>query len=320
MKRLILLLSALLLLVLFGPWLLPRPGLDGRIPDAPFDDSRFAEIDGIRLHWRERNGDGADVRPLVVLLHGFGGSAYSWRHTLDALEADGLDVIAPDLPPFGYSARSTEGLDWASLVLTLAERVRPDTPVIWIGHSMGASVAAQAAGRRPDRSADLILVAGTPSMRQRGGLLARLAAFPSFARAAESWAAWRLVDEARLGGLLESAYGRPPTAEELRAYRAPLIIPGTYPALLRRLASEPGGPASPQASPEPQPLPHLIWGERDRWVPRTRGETYLQDRPEAGPIRIIAEAGHNPMETHPDAFHRILAERLAHIPALQTAD
>ena len=307
MKRIILAVLVLLVLFVGLPWLLPRPGLDGMIPDAPFVDSRFGDFSGVRLHWRERNGDPENRKPLVVLLHGFGGSAFSWRYTLGALERAGFDVVAPDLPPFGYSQRTSRGPDWATLVDALAATTGDDRPVHWVGHSMGAAVASRAALRRPDRTESLTLVGGAPVMRQEPSLLSRLSVFPPFARAAESWAAWRYVGETDIRSMLESAFGRPPTDEELTGYRRPLIVRGTYPALLKRLAKETGGPS-------PIELPNstrLIWGEFDRWVPQTRGETVVESRPDIGPIEIVEQAGHNPMDTHPAEFHRLLLDHFS---------
>lgn len=310
MKRITLAVLIVLVLCMGLPWLLPRPGLDGTIPETPFADSRFGEFRGVRLHWRERNGDPDDRRPMVVLLHGFGGSAFSWRFTLDALEQAGFDAIAPDLPPFGYSQRTSAGDDWATLIGALAQERRGNRTVHWIGHSMGASVASRAAVRHPDRTGGLILVGGAPAMRQEPSLLSRLSVFPPFARAAESWAAWRYVSEADIRSMLESAFGRLPTDQELTGYRRPLIIPGTYPALLKRLAKETGGPT-------PAELPdstRLIWGEFDRWVPKSRGEAVVDARPDLGPIEIVRNAGHNPMDTHPVEFDGILLELLAEAP------
>lgn len=83
-------LLALLMLALLIPYLLPRPGIDGVIPEQPFADSRFAQVEGIRLHYRARLNAADPERALVVLVHGFGGSAFSWSDTLDALEELGV--------------------------------------------------------------------------------------------------------------------------------------------------------------------------------------------------------------------------------------
>src|SRR2546430_11960250 len=60
---------------------------------------RGGEVDGLELHYLV-DGRG----PAVVLVHGLGGFAESWRHTLRGL-AGRTTVYAPDLPGFGASAK-----------------------------------------------------------------------------------------------------------------------------------------------------------------------------------------------------------------------
>src|SRR4029450_8248058 len=63
---------------------------------------RWVDVHGLRLHCVE-----AGTGPLVVLLHGFPGFWYAWRHQLPALAAAGEPVAArrppayttPDKPP-----------------------------------------------------------------------------------------------------------------------------------------------------------------------------------------------------------------------------
>lgn len=303
------------LLVLVVPWVLPRPGLDGTIPERPFPDSRFADIGGVRMHWRERLPARRDGQALVVLLHGFGASGFSWRHTLDTLEADGHAVIAPDVPPFGYSERTASGPEWPALVLGVADRVRPGSDLVLVGHSMGAGVAADVAAMAPDRVRQIVMVDGTPALRRGGGYTSRLLAVPSFARAAEVFAAWRLVKKDAIAGLLESAFGRAPTEEELDGYFRPLTIPGTYPILLRRLAQR-GAPDDAWAKSPTS----VVWGEHDDWVPRQHADKLLAAHPEFSPIRVIAGAGHNPMDTHPDALNRLLIELIRDWQPAPTGD
>src|SRR5690348_12552136 len=61
---------------------------------------RFIETNSIRMHIAEQ-GTG----PLVVLLHGFPESWYSWRHQLGALAAAGYHAVAPDLRGYGQTDR-----------------------------------------------------------------------------------------------------------------------------------------------------------------------------------------------------------------------
>src|SRR5258706_4781707 len=60
---------------------------------------RGGEVDGLTLHYAV-----AGRGPAVVLLHGLGGFAQSWRDTIDAL-ATRATVFALDLPGFGRSAK-----------------------------------------------------------------------------------------------------------------------------------------------------------------------------------------------------------------------
>jgi pimeloyl-ACP methyl ester carboxylesterase len=60
-------------------------------------DSRFAAVDGMRIHYR-RSGSG----PTVVLLHGSASSLYGVEAAAQRLWAD-FDVIRPDLPGFGVT-------------------------------------------------------------------------------------------------------------------------------------------------------------------------------------------------------------------------
>ncbi len=298
-------LLTLMLLALIVPWLLPRPGIDGAIPEQPFADSRFSTVLGTRLHYRARLEAARQDQPLVVLLHGFGGSAFSWSATLDALERWQFDVIAPDLPPFGFSERSGGGADWSELVLALARQTAPDRKIVLVGHSMGAGVAAATAARSDGRVSQLVFVGGGPGQRrQRSAAWRGLLLVPSVGRLLEVMAAHRLLEEDTFAALLATALGREPTAEELAGYREPLRIPGTYPALMRRMsqgADSSGWQATPAVA---------IWGEEDARVPLDVGRR-LQEQVPALELLVIPGAGHNPMETHAREFHALLADILA---------
>lgn len=294
-------LLALLLLALLIPYLLPRPGIDGGIPDQPFADSRFAQVEGIRLHYRARLRSANAGQALVVLVHGFGGSAFSWTDTLNALEDWGFDVIAVDLPPFGFSERHGGGPDWSTLVLSLARQVAPDRELVLVGHSMGAGVVAAAAGRGNGAVSQLVFVGGGPGQRrQRSAAWRGLLLVPSVGRALEVAAAHRLLEEESFGELLATALGREPTTEELAGYREPLRIPGTYPALLRRMsqgADSSGWQAIPAVA---------IWGEDDARVPLRVGQRLREQVPEME-LLVIPGGSHNPMETQPEEFQALLS-------------
>ncbi|WP_432187935.1 alpha/beta fold hydrolase [Streptomyces sp. Tue6028] len=119
-----------------------------------------------RIHLVEQ-GSG----PLVLLVHGFPESWYSWRHQLPALAAAGYRVAALDVRGYGRSSRpdDTAAYRMVDLVADNAEVVRAlgeDTAVI-VGHDWGATIAANSALLRPDafRAVGLMSVPYAP----RGG-------------------------------------------------------------------------------------------------------------------------------------------------------
>jgi pimeloyl-ACP methyl ester carboxylesterase len=111
---------------------------------------RFVETNGIRMHVAE-----AGSGPLVVLLHGFPESWYSWRHQLGALAAAGFHVVAPDQRGYGQTDRP-EAIDAYSIlyltgdVIGLLDALGEPQAVV-VGHDWGAPVAWHTALFRPDR-------------------------------------------------------------------------------------------------------------------------------------------------------------------------
>ena len=63
-------------------------------------DSRFIELNGLNVHYKQA-GSG---EPLIVLLHGFSASTFSWREVMQPLAAFGT-VVAYDRPGFGLTER-----------------------------------------------------------------------------------------------------------------------------------------------------------------------------------------------------------------------
>jgi pimeloyl-ACP methyl ester carboxylesterase len=111
---------------------------------------RIIECNGIRINIAEQ-GEG----PLVLLVHGFPESWFSWRHQIDALAASGFRVVAPDMRGYGKSD-APQAIDQYTILHLVGDMVGildalgAATAVI-VGHDWGASVAWQAALMRPDR-------------------------------------------------------------------------------------------------------------------------------------------------------------------------
>jgi len=96
----------------------------------------------------------------LVLLHGFGESLFTWRALVDPL-ATTARVIAVDLPGFGGSQKPDSGYTLTRMTARFADFLDRATtgPIVMIGHSMGAEIAASLALARPDRIVALVLIA-----------------------------------------------------------------------------------------------------------------------------------------------------------------
>jgi len=111
--------------------------------------SRTVDADGIRVHYVE-----AGHGPLVVLVHGFPESWYSWRHQLPALAEAGYRAVAVDVRGYGRSSKPTEVEDYRMVRLVadnvaLVRALGAEHAAI-IGHDWGAPIAWTSAMLRPD--------------------------------------------------------------------------------------------------------------------------------------------------------------------------
>lgn len=75
-------LGVVLIVLLFSvmPYLIRPAVLKGDRYEFAFADSHFAVVENTELHYRLWD-DGGSSRGNVLLVHGFGGSTFSWRFT-----------------------------------------------------------------------------------------------------------------------------------------------------------------------------------------------------------------------------------------------
>lgn len=112
---------------------------------------QIVDVRGTRIHCVEE-GTG----PLVVLVHGFPESWYSWRHQIPVIAEAGFRAVAIDVRGYGRSSAPLEvdayGMvhhvgDTIGLVEALAGK---DSTAILIGHDWGSPIVAHSALLRPD--------------------------------------------------------------------------------------------------------------------------------------------------------------------------
>ncbi len=262
---------------------------------------RFVEVDG-RQVYVEQQGAGE----VVVLLHGFGASSYSWRKVMPEL-AKSFRVVAPDLNGFGWTERPHDPVSYTRegqerLVLGVLGALGV-TRAQFVGHSYGGSLTLFLASRHPDLVRSMVLIdsaaptysddrrSRVAAIRPLDSLFVRLALTPRHVR----------------GSLLESVYDPALVTPELvRAYLERLRVHGeddAYYGLTARL----GPPAAGGVELERLTLPALVvWGAEDRLIRVEAGRLAARRLP-AGEFLTIPRCGHLPMEERPVELLGVMA-------------
>lgn len=98
--------------------------------------------------------DGAG--PLVIFVHGFPESWYSWRHQLGPVAAAGFTACAIDVRGYGGSGKPQPVAAYAMEAIVgdlvgLATVLQPDAPAILVGHDWGAPIVWNSALTHPQR-------------------------------------------------------------------------------------------------------------------------------------------------------------------------
>lgn len=110
---------------------------------------RSAGLSHGRIEWLEAGSTRHNSFPPIVLLHGIGSCADSWRDLMPGL-ADGRRVLAWNAPGYGESAplRIAQPLaaDYAATAAEWLDAAKVVHPVL-VGHSLGAMMAAAFAAR-----------------------------------------------------------------------------------------------------------------------------------------------------------------------------
>ncbi|WP_439815602.1 alpha/beta fold hydrolase [Zavarzinia sp. CC-PAN008] len=112
---------------------------------------RMIDVGGVRLR-AAVEGTG----PLVVMVHGFPESWYSWRHQIGPIAAAGFTAAAIDVRGYGGSDRPPQVADYAmnhmvADVTGVVDALSPGAPAVILGHDWGAPIVWNTALIRPDR-------------------------------------------------------------------------------------------------------------------------------------------------------------------------
>ncbi len=271
----------------------------------PYDNSGMATVDGIRIHYRYWEVTGRPARGSCFLVHGFASSTFSWQKVADSLNQMGYEVVAIDVPPFGYSDKShrinQSVTAHASRFHQFVHKIFPGRHWHMAGHSMGGGIVQAYALMYTDDLVSATFVAGSLFTKLPGTphSLNPLLRFSTMRFVIGELARVWYIGPRRVKGLLASAYGIEPTEQQVSGYLQPLLVPGTARAILSS-AIHYYEITSLDASGLQVPA-IAFWGDSDTWMPHESRQRSLDEMPDAE-IILLKDAGHVPMETHLEKF------------------
>jgi len=291
---------------------------------APY--GKYFFVPGGELFYYDTITDDATNKPAIVLIHGLGDEADTWRHVFPLFVAAGYRVIAPDLPGFGRSIwkgkiSMSRHLAAVLRLLTNAGIASHENPAILAGSSLGAAVCEMAACYKPDLVKALIFIDGCFPLDDKidKGLLKLM--LPSVGR---KWyrsfrknhnAAWESLypyydDLDAMSGedrefLRERVIARVESENQERGYLSTMRSMNVFfifngHRISRGIKTYKGKIA-------------ILWGEKDRILPVEKAALFRSLRPDAK-VTLISGAGHLP---HQEKYEETAAEMLRFMGGLK---
>jgi pimeloyl-ACP methyl ester carboxylesterase len=281
------------------------------VPEASFNlkqalgKQKTFDYQGLKINYYA-----AGQGPPIILLHGYGGCAYSWRFLVPALAQDHR-VYTIDLKGFGLSDKPEDGKyamsDQADMVAAFI-RSKDLRHLVIMGHSMGGGVTLmtylKVRGDEPARVKSLVLIdsAGypqkmpwfiwlpkTPVLGAVGGKLvpSRMATAQVLRKC--------YYDKAKI------------TEEQIDTYAYYGSLPGAREAIVQTARQiEPPDIGALVSQYETISVPVLIiWGAEDEVVPLSLGKRFKRDIPNSQLV-VIPQCGHMPPEEQPGKTTRTI--------------
>ena len=291
------------------PWPLLAPY--GKTLSIPGGELFYYDSAGDTDSERDTDSAGDSDKPTLILIHGLGDEADTWRHVFPLFAEAGYRVIAPDLPGFGRSlwkGRISVRRHCMAVLHLMAETGAASArqPATLAGSSLGAGVVEMIAGMRPDLVKAVILIDGcfpvSDGMDRRLYLLALpfigkrwYRGFRTNHEAAHRSLYPYYGDFDAMSGadrefLRERVIARVESPNQERGYLNSLrSMDGIFlfgkRSLTNKIKHYPG-------------KIFLIWGGSDRIVPKEKADIFLGLRADAE-LAVVPGAGHLPHQEKP---------------------
>ena len=270
----------------------------------PANDSRVSPRDILAKGERIRIVEAGPASGFpVVLLHGWGGSAYNFRHVLPALGAAGLHAIAPDLRGHGGSAAnhlargaltSRSMAEWVRALLD-AEGIQR---CVLAGQSIGGAIAMDAAALLGDRVEALVLLAPIGFTRVRRVMLTY----------GPSWLYPTIAPRWVIAWVLRRIYGSRAKWDQhdVDQYWLPLRQPGVVRAILQSAREFDFTPRDPDALRLDCRL-IIRFGELDGLIPYQDAVAHAKQF-DGADVAVLPGVGHVPAEEVPDEVVKLVVQ------------
>jgi pimeloyl-ACP methyl ester carboxylesterase len=259
------------------------------------------------LHGRPLTYAAGGEGPLLLLIHGMGGTYENWSSVMEPL-ARRHTVVAPDLPGHGRSAPGAGDYSLGALAASLRDLLLTlgHERATLVGHSLGGGIAMQLAYQFPELAERLVLVS-SGGLGPEVSLVLRAAALPG----SDIVIAATARTASRAGAIVGRALGTvglrptPDVAEVARGYAS--LANGdrraAFLATLRSVVSAGGQRVDAiDRIYLVEGIPVLVlWGRRDPIIPVRHGERAHEAIP-GSRLEIFDGVGHLPQLEAPAKF------------------
>lgn len=303
------------MVLLVGPFLIPVNSTGTLTKEAAAEEvwgsqSQFVELAGQEVHYVTAGSPSS--KRLIVLLHGFGASAFSYKNVLEPLGEIGY-VIAYDRTAFGFTERPTSwtgtnpyGIEGQlELLDELVTEFGANKEVIILGHSAGGNVAASYAEKYPEKVQQLILYAPAVGLSGAGNSIGWIFDIPQINHLGPL-----LVSTIATSGLdlLYESYvdDSQITEATLAGYTAPLKVNGWEKAFWLFNKAPRSNNVGERISNLTMPT-LVITGDQDTVV-ATDASIELSKKIPRATLVVIPQTGHLPNEEKPEEFANSVIE------------
>jgi pimeloyl-ACP methyl ester carboxylesterase len=264
-------------------------------------------VDCIQVRYRDSGGSG----PVVVLLHGIGGSLELWSAQFVATNQS-LRLIALDLPGHGLSDFGRQAYapkTFARFVWQFADALGLDK-VHLAGNSMGGAISLQMLAQQPAR-VKTVLLAAAATLGRDGPLPFRLMTLPLLGPLMSR--AGPMAVTQQLQAIFHPSFVVPDALRD--AVQRNVMRPGAQAAFLAtlRLMSDLGGQRTDLVSEAQTTLRSatqpvlLLHGRQDRVIPFAHSQS-AQQLARTSRLLLVDDCGHTPQLEQPAVFNAALQE------------